>query len=488
MNCRQARRAIDAQLNHPRAPLPADDQAALRGHLAECAGCARFARTLDGGLPALKRLPTVPPNPRVLAALDQLPNRWWEQPAILRLRWWSGRATAFAAAALLIVFVSGILNSLIQPRSQAPATAATSVPAMAGAPPTADECTVDAPEANLIPAAVEEQALQQAIFEAVATTLGLTPQQLKTELAAGRPIDELAAQRSLDVAQIQAAGVAAGRAYLDGAVQRGAMAQADADKWSQVLPDLVAKTLALPAAGAEPAKPIPPKTPSSPQPETALDRLHNAVIAAAAGQLGLTSDQLVTELTNGVAISTLAQTRGVAPETIREAMLAAGRAHITDGTTNGTLSAEEAANLSEILPLLIDKLTATRDPQPTTKTGVPCAKDMPGTPAIAVNIAVPFEVLHAGAAGALGLSPEALQAELSAGKSLATLTQERNGDPAQVKAAMLAAGTNYIALAVQRGDITQADADELTADLPHLVEKLFQVGKQDPAGKGKPAQ
>lgn len=489
MNCRQARRTLDDQLNHPRAPLAASEQAVLRDHLATCAGCARFARALDDGLPALKRLPTIPPDPRTLALLAELPTRRWEQPAILRLRWWAGRAVAFAGVALAVVLVSGLITTLAQLGTRTPAAADTPVPAMAAAPPSAaPPATPAVADCSAIPDPVRaaEDALFQAIFTAAATTLGLTPEQLKIESAAGHTVGGLAAQRNVTEAQVRDAGIAAGRVHLATAVQQGTMTQAEADKWSQTLPDLVAKLLVLPSGIAAPDKGNPEKATASAQPDTALDALSDAVIAAGASTLDLTPDQLIAELKNDVPIGTLAEARGLTLDAVRAAMLAAGRTHIDAGTASGALTADQAADLTKTLPLLVDKLTAIREPQTAAKPGAPCAGGKPGAAGTAANVSIPFDALQAGAATALGLSSEALQAELVAGKSIATLAQERNADPAQVKAAMSRAGADYLALAVQRGDLTQSQADELTRELPEFVAKVFQISEKDPGSKGNP--
>jgi hypothetical protein len=486
MNCRQARRMLDAQQNHPRAPLPAGEQAALRDHLAGCAGCARFARAFNEGFPALKRLPTVPPNPRALAMLDQLPTRRWEQPAILRLRWWAGRATAFAGAAFLIILVSGLITTLAQLRPQQPAVADTPVPAMAGAPPatptTPAACPTDLPSGKTPYSAADVDALNQTIFVAAATALGLSPEQLKTAFVAGQTLEAVAAEQNVQVAQVQAAGVAAGQSYLAGAVQRGTMTQAEADKWTQGLPDFVAKTLMFQGPSDDPVKSAPANATPSAQ-DAALDALQQVVFAAAAGQLSLTPGQLMDELRNGAPIPDLAQTRGVSLDAIREAMRAAGQSYIDAQTANGALTADQTADLTRLLPLIVDKLTTTREPQTATKPEASCADGKPGAPGSAANVSIPFDALQAGAATALGLAPAALQAELAAGKSIATLTQERNADPAQVKAAMSRAGADYLTLAVQRGDLTQDQADELTTELPQFVDKVFQISEKGSGGE-----
>jgi hypothetical protein len=260
------------------------------------------------------------------------------------------------------------------------------------------------------------------------------------------------------------------------------MTQAEADKWTQGLPDFVAKTLMFQGPSDDPVKSAPANATPSAQ-DAALDALQQVVFAAAAGQLSLTPGQLMDELRNGAPIPDLAQTRGVSLDAIREAMRAAGQSYIDAQTANGALTADQTADLTRLLPLIVDKLTTTREPQTATKPEASCADGKPGAPGSAANVSIPFDALQAGAATALGLAPAALQAELAAGKSIATLTQERNADPAQVKAAMSRAGADYLTLAVQRGDLTQDQADELTTELPQFVDKVFQISEKGSGGE-----
>src|SRR4029079_568897 len=123
---------------------------------------------------------------------------------------------------------------------------------------------------------------------------------------------------------------------------------------------------------------------------------------------------------NGAPIPDLAQARGVSLAAIREAMRAAGQGYIDAQTANVTLRPDQPADLTRLLPLIIDKLTTAREPQTAAKPEASCAEGKGVAPGSAANVSIPFDALQAGAATALGLSPEALQAELAAGKSIAT--------------------------------------------------------------------
>lgn len=119
LDCRRARRLLSDRLNRPPEPLPPAQGAALDAHLRGCAACARFDRQLRATPARLRALPVVPPNPRVLAALEQriaTPHHGGFTAMRHRVR--QGAVTI--AATLFLVAVSALAVSLLRPGPAAP--------------------------------------------------------------------------------------------------------------------------------------------------------------------------------------------------------------------------------------------------------------------------------------------------------------------------------------------------------------------------------
>lgn len=89
-----------------------------------------------------------------------------------------------------------------------------------------------------------------------------------------------------------------------------------------------------------------------------------------------------------------------------------------------------------------------------------------GVPGIHVNI-------HEVAASVLNLSPEALRAELSQGKSLAQVATERGVSVSTLKNAILDAQKARISQAVANGRLTQEQADRILQGLESRIDTIL---------------
>jgi len=72
----------------------------------------------------------------------------------------------------------------------------------------------------------------------------------------------------------------------------------------------------------------------------------------------------------------------------------------------------------------------------------------------------------------IGITPQALVAELKSGKSIAQVAGEHNVAVADVVAALTTAADAKVADAVKAGTLTQARADRITARLPTRITKV----------------
>ncbi len=86
------------------------------------------------------------------------------------------------------------------------------------------------------------------------------------------------------------------------------------------------------------------------------------------------------------------------------------------------------------------------------------------------------------AAQVIGIAPEALAAELKAGRSIAEVAEAEGVEVTKVTDALVAKGTARIDRAVADGKITAARAAKLEARLPKLAERIVNLHKGDRQG------
>ena len=176
---------------------------------------------------------------------------------------------------------------------------------------------------------------------------------------------------------------------------------------------------------------------------------------AAAQALGMTTDALRAELESGKTIAQVAGEKNVDVNTVIDAMVAAAetnlRHDITDMVNNGKPK------------------------------GGPKGPGGPGFAGPGFGRGHgPGPGIDA-AASALGLTPDALHAELESGKSIAQVAGEKGVDVQQVIDAIVAAESARIDQAVTDGHLTQAQADTKKADLAQRVaDQVNRVGEPHP--------
>lgn len=84
-----------------------------------------------------------------------------------------------------------------------------------------------------------------ATWEAAASALGLTPQQLKVAVVSGTSIAGLAQERGIALQRVKDAMLAAGKTQLAAAVKDGTLTQAQADEQERDLPGLIDQTVSV---------------------------------------------------------------------------------------------------------------------------------------------------------------------------------------------------------------------------------------------------
>jgi polyhydroxyalkanoate synthesis regulator phasin len=150
----------------------------------------------------------------------------------------------------------------------------------------------------------------------------------------------------------------------------------------------------------------------------------------------------------------LAQKLGVTVERLRTAREEARKELLQEAVAAGALTQEQADRI----------LSGEWRGFPRGEMGA--LRGAKGVPGIHVDI-------HAVAAGVLNLTPEALRAELSQGKSLAQVATERGVSVAALKAAILDAQKARISQLVADGRLTQDQADRILQGLESRIDTIL---------------
>ncbi|HUP87477.1 MAG TPA: hypothetical protein VM143_17630 [Acidimicrobiales bacterium] len=212
-------------------------------------------------------------------------------------------------------------------------------------------------------------------IEAVAKALGLTVAELKTELTPGKSIADVAAAHGVDLQKVIDSLVADAKVHLAEEVAAGDLTQAEADARAAKLPERItelvnhARPLDGPGDGDHkggPGRPGDgvrkggPGRPGDGRRDGAKPNLE-----AAASVLGLSPDELRTELEAGKSLATIAGEHNVAVGKVVEALVADANARLEQAVTDGRLTQAQAdertAHLTERITDLVNHAGRPRD-------------------------------------------------------------------------------------------------------------------------------
>jgi hypothetical protein len=168
----------------------------------------------------------------------------------------------------------------------------------------------------------------QGIWEAAAQKLGMTSQDLMTELRSGKTLADVAKEKNISSDDLKAAIVQTVGAQIDQAVKDGKLTQAQADKSKAQLNNL---SLDQPwfnrGRGNMPGVGF---------------NMGQEALNAAAQKLGMTAQDLTTELRNGKTLTDVATEKKVSADDLKAAIVAAVGAKIDQAVTDGTLTQAQA--------------------------------------------------------------------------------------------------------------------------------------------------
>ena len=286
-----------------------------------------------------------------------------------------------------------------------------------------------------------------------AEALGMTTADLKSELEAGKSIAQVAEAKGIAPQTVIDALVADAKEVLAKAVAEGRITQAQADARIETLPERMAEVVNRTRPAGAPDGEGHRKGPHG--------RGFKADLGVAATALGLTPEALRTELQAGKSLATVAGDKGVDVAKVVEALVADAKAHLAQAVTDGKLTQaqadERSANLESRITELVNRTPPAdgeRGPRPGGRPGHGPKVDLEA------------------AATVLGITPEELRTELRAGKSLATIAGEKGVEVGKIVSALVAEAKAKLAQAVADGKLTQAQADERSANLETRITDL----------------
>ena len=197
---------------------------------------------------------------------------------------------------------------------------------------------------------------------------------------------------------------------------------------------------------------------------------------AVATALGITVEELKTELSSGKSIADVAKAKNVDIAKVIAAMTAQMKAHLDEEVTSGKHTQAEAdAKLAEFTTRATEMVNKVGGPQAGHKGG-PGGKHGKGgfvTDALATVLKTTSTDLHT---------------QLRSGKSIADVATAQNVDIADVKAVLTSDFKAHLAEEVASGKHTQAEADaklaEFTTNLDTMVNRVGPAGGKEGRGHG----
>ncbi len=198
-------------------------------------------------------------------------------------------------------------------------------------------------------------------LDTVANELGLTPEELQTGLAEGVSIADLAAEHDVDIQLIIDALVVEHMAVLDTAVEEGRLTQEKADAMQTNAEEHFAEMVENAGLGSMHHRGgAPGALPEEGMPlgRFGADMMGVSWLDTIAAELGLTVDELHTEMAEGSTVADLAAEHDVDLQIIVDVLLAEHEAAVSAAVEGGRLTQEQAdamqANMAERITDMVE--------------------------------------------------------------------------------------------------------------------------------------
>ncbi len=286
--------------------------------------------------------------------------------------------------------------------------------------------------------------------DAVAKVLGLTADELKTELQSGKSLADVAKAKSVDIAKVKQAIIDDFTAREQAEVASGEHTQAEVDQkiayLKSKIDDIVNGAIPMGGKGGH--------------------GIRGTVIAsdAVAKVLGMTADELRTERQSGKSLADVAKAKSVDIAKVKQAIIDDFTAREQAEVASGEHTQAEVDQKIAYLKSKIDDIVNGAIPM-----GGKGGHGIRGT------VIAFFAV-----AKVLGLTADELKTELQSGKSLADVATAKGVDVEKVKATILEDYTAKEQAEVASGEHTQAEVDQKIADFKTRLDDI--VNGVRPAG------
>ena len=183
--------------------------------------------------------------------------------------------------------------------------------------------------------------------DAVASVLGMTAEELHTELHAGKSLASIAESKGVAVQKVIDVIVAEVKAHVAEEVAAGEFTQAEADA---KLADVTSKVTEM----------VNSTRPARGEGDHRGGR-EGLGVDAVASVLGMTADELHTELHAGKSLASIAESKGVAVQKVIDVIVAEVKANVAEEVAAGELTQAEAdAKLADVTSKVTEMVNSTR--------------------------------------------------------------------------------------------------------------------------------
>lgn len=278
----------------------------------------------------------------------------------------------------------------------------------------------------------------------IASELGISVAQLRTELAGGSTLAEVAANHGSSAATLTVVIKAKLASLVTKAVKAGVVARSRAASVRNTLGATVSGLMNRAVATSHHGE------------SGDLQLLSDTVVA---NLLGVTVDALRTELKTGISILTATTNRGITQDALVAALTTDATTKVNAAVTAGTITQAKGDELIASLATRINSYI-NRIQTPTQRRKGPEKREPKK-----FELSSPEVV-----ARVIGITKEALKASSENGLSFAQIAVNNNVTVDALKAGITTEANSRIAVALASGRITQTQADALTTSLPTWVD------------------
>lgn len=275
----------------------------------------------------------------------------------------------------------------------------------------------------------------ETIIQATSNETGLTDDEIRQQLSAGKTLADIITENGGDVNAVIDESVTTLTDSINQAVKDGKITQSQADTALSNLKTTVTRII----NGQAPQLATPPVV-------NIVRDAGTILIQAAADATGLKPDNIVAEMRDGKTLAAIVTENGGKPDDVITKAIAAATDKINQAVKAGKLTQTQADRLILGLKPLFTRLMNTNPRQ-----GL-------------IRRTIGLNVLRM-AAQQTGLSPQDLMKELQSGKTLRQVLQEHNIDPNTFVDSVVANAKTQLDKQVANGRLTQAQEDQLLSDL-----------------------